>query len=323
MMLYPLKFKPLYKERVWGGGNFKTLAARTQPNQMIVGESWELSSLEGDEPEVLEGRLEENEISELIEVFMGELVGDSVYEKFGIGLPIIIKLIDTEHSTSIQVCPDDQLAKERYGSMGATKMWYVIDAKPSSFIGLGFKTDITQHDYLAALEQGTVDDTINVVEVFKGDSFMIPAGTPHYIGGGVVLAEVQQASDIAFRIYDWERDEQELERDLHVDLAAEALYFDEPSTRLCITKPAMVGSPVNLVNSEHFVVQLLKIEDSMLRDFFTLDSFVAYVCVEGSAMLGDTSIEAGETVMVPALIERLEIKGNATLLEIFMNIETE
>lgn len=155
-MLYPLKFKPHYKERVWGGGNFHSLSAKAQPKERIIGESWELSSLEGDESEVLEGRLEENELSELIEIFMGELVGDAVYEKFGLELPIIIKMLDLEESTSIQVSPDDALAKERYDSMGATKMWYVVDAKPNSYIGLGFKAGVSMQDYQQALDQGSL-----------------------------------------------------------------------------------------------------------------------------------------------------------------------
>lgn len=322
-MLYPLKFEPRYKQRVWGGDNLEQIFGRETPSEQKIGESWELSSLEGDESVVCEGRLEENELPELVEVFMGDLVGDSVYAKFGLEFPVLVKFLDVNENLSVQVHPDNALALERHGCMGKTEMWYIVEARPGAKIGLGFKAGVTFEDYKKALELGNVEDLLNEIEVFKGDCFFIPAGTVHYIGGGIVLAEVQQTSDITYRVYDWGREKGDNPREIHVDLAAEAMNFENTEARLCVTKPAMANNPVNLVNCEHFVTQLLKVEEQMLRDFFTLDSFVVYVCVEGAAMLGDTPIQAGETVLVPASVERLEIKGNATLLETFMMIDKQ
>ncbi len=323
-MLYPLKFKPRYKERVWGGNNLEQIFGKKLPANKHIGESWELSTLDGDDSQVAEGRLKGNDLSEMIEVFMGDLVGDSVYAKFGLEFPVLVKFLDVSESLSVQVHPDNAIAAERHGCMGKTEMWYIIDAKEGSRIGLGFKPGVTLEMYEQALLLGEVEHLLNIIEVFKGDCFLIPAGTVHFIGGGILLAEIQQTSDITYRVYDWGREGVAGKmRELHTDLAAEAMNFDTSAMRLCVTKPPMVNNPVNIVNSEHFVTQLLKVEGEMLRDYLTLDSFVIYVCVDGSAMLNDTPIKVGETVLIPAMYERLSIKGDAILLETFMTIDTE
>lgn len=319
-MLYPLKFKPIFKERVWGGRDLEKLFNKKLPKDKIIGESWELSTLDGDQTIVAEGRLKGNELSEMIEVFMGELVGEAVYDKFGLEMPVLIKFLDVEENLSVQVHPDDEIAKERHNSMGKSEMWYVVEAEIGSCVGVGFKSGVTSETYMEALAGGYVEDIMNTIEVFKGDCFFVPAGTVHYLGKGVKVAEIQQTSDITYRIYDWGRENGDSKREIHTELAQAVLNFDISASRLCITKPPIENNPVNLVNCEHFVTQLLKVNGSMLRDFSTLDSFVAYICVEGSAMLNDTKIVCGETLLIPAITDRVEIKGDAILLETFVTL---
>ena len=224
-MLYPLKFQPILKDKIWGGTKLKTIFGKPAQTDKL-GESWELSGYEGDESVVENGFLAGNNLTELIEIYMGELIGDKVYEQFGMSFPLLFKLIDANENLSIQVHPGDEVAAERHGSFGKTEMWYVVDADPGAELIIGFTKDCTRDEYVDALENDQVEELLQNVPVKKGDVFFIPAGLVHAIGKGVVVAEIQQSSDITYRIYDYKRvDDHGNERDLHTAEALDVIDF--------------------------------------------------------------------------------------------------
>ena len=227
-MLYPLKFKPFFKEKIWGGDKIRKILHRPVADMKNCGESWEISAIEDNVSVVANGFFaDDNDLNELIEVYMGELLGDKVYDKYGLGFPLLIKYIDATDDLSVQVHPDDKLAQERYGMNGKTEMWYVIQADEGAGLYVGFKDGVTRDQYWDAVEEGTVDELLRFYPVKKGDLFFIPAGTVHAIGRGVLLAEIQQPSDVTYRIFDWNRvDANGNSRELHVDEAFDAIHFE-------------------------------------------------------------------------------------------------
>jgi mannose-6-phosphate isomerase len=204
-MLYPLKFKPLLKERIWGGSDLRNRAGVRTKADVPIGESWEISGFEDEMSVVAEGRLKGNSIGELTEVFMGELVGDKVYEAFGCEFPLLVKYTDAQDMLSVQVHPGNALAARLHGAWGKSEMWYITECEEDAEILVGFKEGTTPEKFAAALSNGTITDLLNRYTVHKGDAFYIPAGTVHCICGGIKLVEIQQTSDITYRIYDWER----------------------------------------------------------------------------------------------------------------------
>ena len=233
-MLYPLKFKPFFKEKIWGGEKIKKVLHRPVGNMDHCGESWEISAIEDNVSVVANGFFaEENDLNELIEIYMGDLLGDKVYDQYGLGFPLLIKYIDATDDLSVQVHPDDQLAQERYGMNGKTEMWYVIEADKGAGLYVGFKDGVTRDQYWNAVESGTIDQLLRFYPVKKGDVFFIPAGTVHAIGKGVLLAEIQQPSDVTYRIFDWNRvDDQGNSRELHVDEAFDAIHFEDDQAQV-------------------------------------------------------------------------------------------
>ena len=226
-MLYPLKFKPRYKERIWGGDALHTKLGKKIPKDTPIGESWELSAVDGDLSVVAKGPLAGNNIEELTEVYMGDLVGDRIYEKFGLQFPLLIKLIDAQDKLSIQVHPDDRLAAERHDSYGKTEMWYLLDCDKDAELYCGFSREVSREEYLRHVKAGTMADILERERVKPGDAFFIPAGTVHAIGKGCLIAEIQQTSDITYRIFDWIRtDDHGHARELHTDLALDAIESD-------------------------------------------------------------------------------------------------
>lgn len=323
-MLYPLKFTPLMKEVVWGGKRLAR-AGKAVPkgkNPSLIGESWEISGLEGEESEVADGPLAENTLSELIEVYMGELVGDRVYSKYGLEFPVLLKFIDTREKLSVQVHPTDEFAKELHSARGKTEMWYIIDAEPDGAIYLDFSKALSEEEYDQAVESGTIEKYLKKRLVHKGEAFLVPAGTIHSIGGGVLLAEVQESSDITYRIYDWGRlDSLGHPRELHTALAAEVVNLS-PRENLNITKPSVRNSAVELASCEAFTVNLVEVDGSVELDYAPLDSFVAYMCVEGeitiNAMGESSKLTQLSTLLIPAEATDLVISGRGKLLEIYI-----
>ena len=271
---------------------------------------------------VSNGFLKSNDLQEVIEIYMGEAVGDQVYEKYGLEFPVLIKLIDARDMLSIQVHPGDELAMERHGSRGKTEMWYVIDHEPGAFIYAGFKRTVSREEYLEAVAVGKLAGLLEKYEVKKGDVYYIPAGTVHAIGKGILLAEIQETSEITYRIDDWGRAGTDGKpRELHVEEAALAvdLSYREDLKRTVIPQ---AGTSRELVASPYFTTNILWFDGKLARDYATLDSFVAYVCTEGEAEItwegGTEKISELGSVLIPAEIDEITLSGKATILEVHM-----
>mgnify|MGYP004442899589 CR=1 FL=1 len=214
-MLYPMKFLPLYKDKIWGGNKIKDLGFNYAPLPNC-GELWALSAVEGNESIIANGFLAENSLAEALEIYMGELIGEANYDRFGNQFPLLIKVIDANDRLSIQVHPDDTLAQQRGMDMGKTEMWYILQAEEGSTIVDGFTAKVTPEEYQNLLAQGKLEDILHVEHPQQGDVFFIPAGRVHALGKGLLLAEIQQTSDCTYRIYDYNRrDAQGNLRQLH------------------------------------------------------------------------------------------------------------
>ncbi|MFA6580953.1 MAG: type I phosphomannose isomerase catalytic subunit [Paludibacter sp.] len=323
-MLYPLKFEPVLKDKIWGGTKLKSLFNKAATSDKL-GESWELSGYEADESVVTNGFLTGNNLPELIEIYMGELVGDKIYDEFGLYFPLLFKLIDANENLSIQVHPGDEIAAERHNSFGKTEMWYVIDADPGAVLIIGFKNDCSRDEYLDALEKGHVEDLLQKVPVTKGDVFFIPAGLVHAIGKGVVVAEIQQSSDITYRIYDFNRtDDQGNERELHTEEALDVIQF-EASKNPKINYNLLTNEITPLVNCQYFTTSILHFNQYLTRNYASINSFVAYMCMEGNFVIefsGEkTIVNKGDTILIPACIDELNLipDNDVTLLEVYIS----
>ncbi|WP_421918207.1 type I phosphomannose isomerase catalytic subunit [Marinifilum sp.] len=325
MSLYPLKFKPILKDKIWGGSKLKTVLNKDFSPLPNAGESWEISGVAGDISQVSNGKLAGNNLEELIEVYMGDLVGDKVYDNFGVEFPLLIKFIDANDVLSIQVHPDDELSKERHNAFGKTEMWYVIEADKGSELIVGFNQEVDKAKYVAKLEEGKLEEILNNEPVKKGSCFFIPAGRVHAIGKGILLAEIQQTSDVTYRMYDWNRtDDQGNPRELHTELAVDAIdysyekkYRTDYKTELNETK--------ELVRCPYFTTNTLEFDKQIEKDYSQLDSFVIYMCLDGDFTIeseGGHTIEVakGETVLIPAALESILLfpKGKTEILEVYI-----
>jgi mannose-6-phosphate isomerase len=324
-MLYPLKFSPILKDKIWGGSKLQNLFGKAVVTKKL-GESWELSGCEGDESIVNNGFLMGNNLTELIEIYMGDLVGDKIYDVYGLSFPLLFKLIDANENLSIQVHPNDEIAAERHNSLGKTEMWYVVDAEPGAELIIGFKKDCSQDEYLDALQEGKVESLLQKVSVVKGDVLFIPAGLVHAIGKGVVVAEIQESSDITYRIYDYNRtDDNGNERELHTEQALGVINFSA-SENPKVAYHAHLNEITKIVECEYFTTNILKFDEAVTRNFGTIDSFVVYMCLEGNMIIEysnvKTIVNKGDTVLIPASINELGLipENETTLLEVYVSL---
>ena len=322
-MLYPLKFHPILKKKIWGG---ERLAYKSKEHDESIGESWEISAVEDNISVVSNGILADNDLQELIEVYMGDLVGDHIYEKFGVEFPLLIKYIDANDDLSIQVHPDDETAKERHNAYGKTEMWYVVDADKGAKLRSGFSEQITPKEYKERVLNNTITDVLQEYEIKPGDVFFLPAGRVHSIGAGAFIAEIQQTSDITYRIYDFNRkDANGKTRELHTDLAREAINYevlDDYRTKY----EAVKDEPVELVACPYFTTSVYDMTEEISCDYSELDSFVIFICMEGACKIKDNEgnelkVGAGESILLPATTQDVTITpeaGNVKLLETYV-----
>lgn len=322
--LYPFKFQPILKSKIWGGQKLGTLLNKELSTMENCGESWEISGVEEDQSIVGNGFLSENEINDLVETYMGDLVGEHVFEKFGNQFPLLFKYIDANDNLSVQVHPNDALALQRHGCFGKTEMWYVVDADADATLISGFNQPTTKENYLNALETGKIKDILRFEHVQKGDVFFIPAGRVHAIGKGIVLAEIQQTSDITYRIYDWDRvDDNGKPRELHTDLALDAIDFTMSSPSKQQAKGDL-NQTEELAGCPYFVTNRIVFDKKVEKVYAAIDSFVVYMCIEGSYTLeyedAKLMVTKGESVLIPALITEVTLVPNetTTLLEIYI-----
>ena len=321
--LYPLKFKPILKSIIWGGSDISKFK-NIEPIQEGIGESWEISGVPGDISIIENGALAGISLKTILSEKREKLVGSEVYHKFGNKFPLLIKFIDAQDDLSIQVHPDDKLAGERHNSFGKTEMWYVVKAAPEAFLYTGFEKQITPEEYEKSIEDNSFTDSLKKHMVKEGDVFFLPAGRVHAIGAGCFIAEIQQTSNITYRIYDYNRkDAQGNSRELHTELAKDAIDFKLYDTYKTEYRKEL-NKPVELVTCHYFTTNLLELNEFTKRDYSQKDSFVIYMCLEGSLNLVDNKgntlhIERGESLLIPAETNSVEISPNnyCKLLEVF------
>lgn len=291
----------------------------------MTGESWEISGVEGAISVVKDGFLEGNDLQELIEVYMGDLVGDSVYNRFGLEFPLLIKLIDASQVLSVQVHPDDQLAKERHNANGKTELWHIIQADPGAVLYSGFNRPLDRDSFLTYMAENRIEEILNKEEVQAGNSFFIPAGRVHATGAGILFAEIQQTSDLTYRIFDWNRLEKNgRPRPLHTDLAIDAIDFKHYDSYRNHYEPVMNGS-ASITQTPYFTVNHLWFSRSINRDYVEIDSFVIYICLDGSFLLryGEENpvlVKKGKTILLPAIFKdvTLEAREETKVLEVYI-----
>lgn len=325
MSLYPLKFDPILKSIIWGGSEicqFKNI----EPQQDGIGESWEISGVEENVSIVSDGILKGEDLQSLISKFKGELVGKHNFERFGTKFPLLIKFIDAKENLSIQVHPDDELGMKRHNSYGKTEMWYVINAAPGAFLYSGFAKQLNPEDYVKSIEDNTFVDYLAKHDVKKGDSFFLPAGRVHAIGAGTFIAEIQQTSNITYRIYDYNRrDANGNTRELHTDLAKDAIDFNIHNDYK-ISYAHKENNPVQLESCNYFTTNLLELNKPMNQNLSDKDSFIIYICMDGGCYISDSSnitikLNKGETALIPAKNTKditISPNGSVQLLETYV-----
>ena len=322
--LYPLKFESILKEKIWGGTSLVTHYNKKADPELKYGESWEISALSGNISVVSNGFLAGNNLEELIEVYMGDITGDSIYDRFGVEFPLLIKLIEAKEDLSIQVHPGNKQAREKHKAYGKTEMWYILENEKNSRIYTGFREACSREEFVAALDSGKPAELLNVEYTDPGDVFFTPAGRIHAIGAGNVLVEIQQTSDITYRIFDWNRHGFDGKpRELHTDLALDAIDFNAAGKNKISGIPSE-NKTENLVDCEFFTTNIINFNELISKDYFLIDSFVIFICTEGAfRILRDNQSESvikGETVLLPAMINdiALEPSPEATILEVFI-----
>ena len=318
-MLYPLKFEPIYKSKIWGGENIKSIKMdkSVPPN---CGESWEISAVKDDISVISNGFLRGNTIEEIIEIYMEEIVGDKVFEKFGYEFPILLKIIDAGDNLSIQVHPDNDIAAQRHNAWGKSEMWFILNAEQNAYILNGFNRKIDENILLTSINNNDIENIINKISVKIGDSFYIPAGRIHSIGKGITMLEIQQTSDITYRVYDYNR----TDRELHLDLATDVIDYKQ--TEIFKQNYSQnIDQRNQIIENDIFTVNFLPIVCPVKKDYYDIDSFVLYFCVTGSLKLKYhneqcVDINRGETVLIPADLKILTLipDSYSELIEVYL-----
>lgn len=320
------KFNNILKPVLWGGDKlvaFKGLPACDEP----IGESWELSAVPGHESVVKGGEDDGLTLSQLVQRYGADLVGEDVYRRYGDSFPLLIKLIDAKRDLSIQVHPDDAMAQRRHGSFGKNEMWYILDADEGATIATGFKRPITPEEFDRHLAEGTILDVVNRDVSHPGDVFYIPAGMIHAIGAGNLLAEVQQSSDITYRVWDYNRRDADGNlRELHTSQAREALDYNALDGQVASPEPSLIGS-TELLTTRYFSLTHYIVDKGLRIEIPQSHSFLALTCIQGESLieaegLPSSAIKQGETVLIPACAHWVVFTGSARLLVTSVPSET-
>ena len=323
--MYPFKFKTIFKDKIWGGEKIKTVLGKDFSPLPNCGETWEISGVPGNVSVVANGALEGKSLNELIETYKGELLGEEVYAKFGKDFPLLIKFIDANEDLSIQVHPDDVLAKQRHNSFGKTEMWYIFQSDKDSSLIVGFNKDTDKMEYLESLENGKLMSILNRETAEAGDCYFIPAGRVHTIGKGLLLAEIQQTSDVTYRIYDFDRtDDKGQKRELHTEESVDALDYKAYSQyKTLYAEELNKTSP--LVSCQYFTTNLLSFDKPVEKDYSDKKSFVIYICFEGKATLetpkGNFEIKMGDSFLIPYSVKNVSLnpEGLTKILEVYIS----
>jgi len=325
-MLYPLKFHPIFKDKIWGGEKIRSVLKKDFSPLPNCGESWEISGVQNNESIVKNGHLAGKNLKQIINTYKAQLLGQNVFSTFYNEFPLLIKFIDANEDLSIQVHPDDELAQKRHQSFGKTEMWYIIKADKNAELITGFNQKMDKKTYLEKFNEGTLPDILNTEKVLDNDVFFIPAGRIHTVGKGLLLAEIQQSSDVTYRIYDFDRKDQfGNKRELHIDKALDAIdynYYPEYKTSYVDEE----DTPVEIVSSKYFTTNKLLLNVELERDIKSLDSFVIYICLDGKGeiMYSDdrVNLKMGDVLLIPAALNRYTLKpdNHLKLLETYITI---
>lgn len=321
-MLYPLKFNPIFIEKVWGGNKLQTILKKNIYSDKI-GESWEISAVKNHVSVVKNGQYSGKNIQELIDIYKVDFLGKKVYNNFGNVFPLLFKFIDACDDLSVQVHPDDKFAQKIHHENGKNEMWFVVDAEEDSELILGVKKTISKSEYLQLVKNKELPEILNSVKVKTGNAAYIPAGRIHAIMKGVLLAEIQQSSDLTYRIYDWDRKDLTGNfRELHNELAAEVVDLRKSDNYLIDYKSEK--NSANLVSNKYFTVNYIKLSDSVKKSYSDKDSFVVLMCLSGRFTVKfqniNHSVQKGETILIPAILNEIElIVGiESELLEVYI-----
>jgi len=318
--LYPLMFEPILKEKVWGGKKLQQLLGRNGNDK--IGESWDISGVEGSVSIVKNGSQSGKSLISLIETYKETLVGKKIFDRFGTEFPLLFKFIDAAQDLSVQLHPNDVLAKKRHNSFGKTEMWYVLQAEENARLILGFNNKMNEANYLKALSENRITEILNSAKVSKDDAFFLKPGLVHAIGAGILLAEIQQTSDITYRIYDWDRPDNDGKmRELHNDLALKAIDYSANEAKVPYT--IRENEISNLVSNTFFETNKLLLTKPKHRDLSKIDCFVVYMCVEGEALIEaegfSEKLKIGDTILIPASFAEIVINTTqTTLLEVYI-----
>ena len=307
-----MKFNPIYKDKIWGGQKIKSLLRHDYGSMPNCGEMWLLSGVWGEQSVVANGDFAGDEINDLVETFMGDLVGEKVFDAYGEQFPILIKVIDANDWLSVQVHPDDDLARKRGFENGKTEMWYVMQADNNAQLVMGLNREIDKDKYADILKTNNIERYLNTVSVAQGDVFYIPAGMVHALGPGIMVAEIQQTSDVTYRIYDWDRiDVAGMKRQLHIPESVDAIDFKLVDCKKTDYECNAKNVTVPMVSSPFFTTNFLQLQGQMMKDYSPIDSFVVIQCVEGVFALqwegGSLAVRNGECVLIPNSVKSVNI----------------
>ena len=316
-----IKFEPLLKQTLWGGSKiipFKHLDAQLEN----VGESWEISGVSGNETIVANGQYKGMSLNQLVRELKGSLVGEENYQRFGDEFPLLIKFIDACQDLSIQVHPTDEIAHRQGKSRGKTEMWYTLESAPGAQLYNGLKQQITPEQYKEMVADDTITDALARYEVKEGDVFFIPAGRIHAIGAGCFVAEIQQTSDVTYRIYDFKRkDKNGNFRELHTQLASESIDYTVLDNYRTDYEPVK-NEGTQVVTCPYFTTAVYDLDEPMTLDYSELDSFVILIAVKGGGQLisegEEMSFQMGDTVLLPATTKEVKVEGTVKFLETYV-----
>jgi mannose-6-phosphate isomerase len=320
---YPLQFEPILKERIWGGTKLKSYLNKPITSN-ITGESWEISTVANDVSVVANGTFKGKSLNELIAEYPTEILGTKVFAQFGKQFPLLFKYLDAREDLSIQLHPNDELAKKHHNSFGKTEMWYVMQADADARLIVGFKEKSSPEAFLQNVKDKTLLDILDTKKVQQGDVLFLDTGTIHAIGAGIVIAEIQQTSDITYRIYDFDRvDAQGNKRELHLDLALEAINYETVEAQKHYSKKENVSNEI--VHCQYFTTNFFPLTDEVTEVTIhkTQGSFTVYMCVDGDFQLKVNretfKYQKGDTILIPAFLTDFQLSGNASILEIYIS----
>lgn len=323
-MLYPLKFHPIFKDKIWGGEKIRSILKKDFTPLKNCGESWEISGYQNNESIVKNGSLAGRNLNQIVNTYKERILGYQVNTKFKGDFPLLIKFIEANEDLSIQVHPDDEMAQKQHQSYGKTEMWYIIQADEGATLYTGFNRQMDKDSYLKNFNEGKLLDILNIEKVFADDVFFIPPGRIHTIGKGILLTEIQQSSDLTYRIYDFDRKDQlGNKRKLHLEEALDAMdynFYKEYKT----SYKDQFNSPYEIVKSQYFTTNKLLLKSELERNISDLDSFVIYICLEGSGFIKydrkNIRISLGDVILIPAELCQFNLvpENNLKLLETYI-----